>query len=190
MDKYIAFDVETPNSHNNRMSAIGISVIENKKITEKFFSLVNPETYFSAFNIELTGITPQAVENSPTFPELWKKIKPLMTGGILVAHNAAFDMKVLATCLRDYGIATDRYKKYACTVQLGRKCYPELPNHKLNTMCDHLNIKLNHHQADSDSIACGKLLIEYMKTDIEINNFIRTYDFEELRTVSNSKRTK
>ncbi len=183
MEKYIAFDVETPNARNSRMSAIGIAVIENKKITNKFFSLINPETYFSSFNIELTGITPQSVKTAPTFPELWKKIEPLMTGGILIAHNAAFDMKVLGTCLNDYGITTDRYKKYACTVQLGRKCFPELPNHKLNTMCDHLNINLDHHKADSDSIACAKLLIEYMKSDIDINKFIRTYDFEELKTV-------
>ena len=53
----------------------------------------------------------------------------------------------------------------------------------LNTMCGHLNIKLDHHKADSDSIACGKLLIEYMRSDIDISKFIRTYDFEELRTV-------
>ena len=33
--RYIAFDVETPNHLNNRMSAIGISVIENGKIIEK-----------------------------------------------------------------------------------------------------------------------------------------------------------
>ena len=131
MDKYIAFDVETPNARSNRMSAIGIAVIENKKITEKFFSLVNPETYFSSFNTALTGITPQSVKTAPTFPKLWKKIEPLMTGGILIAHNAAFDMRVPATGLKDYGITTERYKKYACTVQLGRKCYPNLPDHKL-----------------------------------------------------------
>ena len=39
MPRYIAFDVETPNRYNNRMSAIGISVIEDNQITQNYFSL-------------------------------------------------------------------------------------------------------------------------------------------------------
>ena len=53
---YIAFDVETPNSANDRMSAIGLTLIYNGKITDRFYTLINPETYFSPFNSELTGI--------------------------------------------------------------------------------------------------------------------------------------
>lgn len=34
LNRYIAFDVETPNRFNNRMSAIGISVIENDQIVK------------------------------------------------------------------------------------------------------------------------------------------------------------
>ena len=34
MPKYIVFDVETPNRYNNRMSAIGISIVENGKIVK------------------------------------------------------------------------------------------------------------------------------------------------------------
>ena len=41
MYRYVAFDVETPNRYNSRMSAIGISVIEDGLITEEFFSYVN-----------------------------------------------------------------------------------------------------------------------------------------------------
>ena len=43
MSRYIVFDVETPNRWNNRMSAIGISVIENGAIVREFYSLVQPE---------------------------------------------------------------------------------------------------------------------------------------------------
>ena len=32
MSRYIAFDVETPNSRNDRMSALGLSVIEDGRI--------------------------------------------------------------------------------------------------------------------------------------------------------------
>ena len=46
---YIVFDVETPNSANNRMSAIGISAIKDNKIVANYFSLVDPETHFDSF---------------------------------------------------------------------------------------------------------------------------------------------
>lgn len=187
MSKYIAFDVETPNAQNNRISSIAITVLENGKIDNMIYTYVNPETYFNTFNIRLTKITPQAVKSSPTFPQVWNRIEPLMNSGILVAHNAVFDMKVLAKCLHDYGIKSERYREFMCTVQMGRKCFPELDNHKLDTMCEHLNIKLDHHQADSDSKACAKLLLAYMKKGLDVDKFIRTYDLWEQKTVKAKK---
>ena len=53
MPRFIAFDFETPNHNNDRISAIGISVIEDGTIVDSYFSLVNPETNFDTFNIEL-----------------------------------------------------------------------------------------------------------------------------------------
>ena len=43
MSRFIVFDVETPNRLNHRMSAIGITVIEDGAITENFYSLVDPK---------------------------------------------------------------------------------------------------------------------------------------------------
>lgn len=37
MGRFIVFDVETPNRMSNRMSAIGITVIEDRKITDEFY---------------------------------------------------------------------------------------------------------------------------------------------------------
>ena len=53
--RFVVFDVETPNRWNNRMSAIGISVIEDGRIIDEFFSYVNPETDFDWFNIRSNG---------------------------------------------------------------------------------------------------------------------------------------
>ena len=102
--RYIAFDVETPNHYNTRMSAIGISVIEDGQIVDNFYSLVDPEQPFDWFNSMLTGINEETVFNAPSFPEVWKQIEPIMSSGILVAHNASFDMRVLRKCLESYEI--------------------------------------------------------------------------------------
>ena len=76
---YIVFDVETPNSANNRMSAIGISAIKDNKIVANYFSLVDPETHFDYFNTQLTGIDSEKVKDAPNFAELWKKIMLSLT---------------------------------------------------------------------------------------------------------------
>lgn len=175
-DRYIAFDVETPNYANNRMSAIGISVIDHGTIVDDYYTLVNPETHFDYFNVQLTGITPQMVEDKPTFGELWADIEPFLSSGVLVAHNAPFDMRVLAQCLEAYGIDWQKSAHYACTCKMGRACYPELANHKLNTMCAYLDITLDHHQASSDSHACAELLLDYMRHNLNIRRYVRQYD--------------
>ena len=176
MYNYVVFDVETPNRANNRMSAIGISLIENGKITKEFYSLINPETSFDYFNTRLTGIDEDMVAFSPSFEEIWKEIEPLMSSGILVAHNAPFDMGVLKRCLNDYEIEWKPYVHYLCTVQVGRKFLPDM-KHRLNDMCDYYNIELEHHHAGSDAHACAEILLNYAKDGAELKNFIRTYKF-------------
>ena len=174
MARYIAFDVETPNRLNHRMSAIGIAVAEDGKIVEEFYSLVDPETDFEPFNTWLTGISEESVKDAPTFPELWPRIEGLMSGGVLVAHNAAFDLGVLRRCLDDYDIAWKKSVPYLCTVQMGRRLLPGM-SHKLNDLCDYYGIALDHHQADSDSRACAEILLRYMQSGADVNAFIRTY---------------
>ena len=126
MERYIAFDVETPNKENTRMSAIGITVIEDGRIADSFFSFVNPEQPFDSFNVELTGINEDTVADAPTFPELWNKIQPLMKSGMLVAHNAKFDLGVLKECLHAYGIEWQPKAQAICTVLIGRDILPDI----------------------------------------------------------------
>ena len=183
--RYIVFDVETPNSHNDRMSAIGITVIEGDAIVDSFYSLVNPETHFDDFNIKLTNIMPDMVADKPNFRELWQQIEPMMNSGLLVAHNARFDMSVLAKCLLAYAIQWHPYAYYTCTCEMGRACYPELDHHKLNTLCEYLNIELDHHDAGSDSAAAAMLLLDYMNHGMNVDEFIYNYDFQ--RPLAKSK---
>lgn len=107
----------------------------------------------TAFNIQLTGIAPEMVVDKPTFPELWGKIQSIMGSGLLIVHNAPFDMGVLAQCLNDYNIEWQPFTYYACTCVMGRACYPNLKDHKLNTLCEYLQLDPDHQNAASDSRA-------------------------------------
>lgn len=185
--RYIACDVETPNYANNRISAIGVTVVERGEVVEQHDWLVNPEAQFAPFNVALTGITPEMVADKLTFPQLWQELEPLFNSGLLVAHNAPFDLSVLAKCLRDYGIVWRPSVHYACTCQMSRCLLPQLPNHKLNTLCDYLGLELDHHRAGSDSLACGEILLHHLRSGADMRPFIRTYDLLQIRAAGKAR---
>jgi DNA polymerase III epsilon subunit-like protein len=171
-ERYIVFDVETPNSRDDRMSAIGVTVVEGGEIVQEIGSLIDPEAWFDPFNIALTGITPGMARRAPHHLKIcglyWSRSSPMEA---CIAHNAPFDMGVLAKCLRAYGICGRQTADYACTVRMGRRCYPYLENHRLSTLCAHLDIELAHHRAESDSRACAELLLDYLGHGLDIKRF-------------------
>lgn len=174
MEKFIVFDVETPNFRNDRMSAIGVSVVEDGRVTWEYDTLINPETHFDRFNIDLTGITPEAAARAPAFPEVWETLRPVFESGILAAHNATFDMGVLRACLAHYGIPWRKYAPYVCTCRMARRCYG-LPHNRLNNLCDYLGIELDHHKAGSDARAAALLLIDELERGMNYMDFRKFY---------------
>lgn len=188
-ERFVVFDVETPNRLSDRISAIGIAVVQQGKVLERLETLVNPESYFEPMNIRITGITPEMVEDAPTFDVLWPQIRPLMESGLLVAHNAPFDMGVLYRCLRGYGFGWGPVVPYACTCQMARRCFSHLPNHRLDTLCRYLGIELNHHQAGSDSLACAQVLLRCLQGGMELERFVRSYDMVDGCTVKTDVRS-
>lgn len=71
VERYIVFDVETPNRANDRISAIGVAVVEGQSVVHEYYTLINPETHFDAYNTRLTGISPENVADKPNFAEVW-----------------------------------------------------------------------------------------------------------------------
>ena len=187
--KFLVFDTETPNCRNDRISQIGLCVVENGRAGAPESYLVDPECDFDAFNVMLTGITPEMCAQEPCFAALWtKQIKKLFSGVTLVAHNAPFDMAVLAKCLAAYGIEWQERAAYVDTVLLARRAFPALPNHKLDTLAAHLGLELRHHDAGSDALACAAVLLESERRGLEIGRFVRTYDFASRRTLKEAAR--
>ncbi len=166
---FLAFDVETPNHHNDMISQIGCAESRPTPTgpsTDYFAYLINPECGFDHFNIELTGITPADVRRQPIFPQLWEsKLKSRFESNILVAHNARFDLEVLHKVMQHYGLEepNDGFL-FIDTLEVARACYPQLPNHKLDTVSTYLNVNLErHHDASYDAAACFGILSESMK---------------------------
>lgn len=177
-DKFLVFDVETPNAANDRICSIGISLIENNEIIHSQNIYINPECGFDLMNIRIHGINERTVLHSRIFPVVWDDIHHLFRDRVVIAHNACFDLSVLSKTLAAYGV-DERTVYYIDTVQAARNIYPHLPNHKLNTLCSYLGIQLNHHDSGSDSRATAELFLNMCLHGMKIDNYVRPYQLSK-----------
>ncbi len=158
ISNYIVVDVETPNSKNDSICSIAIVVVNENIIVKEEYYLVNPECSFDYFNVNLHGISKSMVLDKPTFPEIWEEINEYFTNGIVVAHNAAFDLSVVAKTLTRYSIEVPEFF-YLCTFKLAKNEFEQFEKHNLKYLCDILKIELtDHHNALSDAQACQNIL--------------------------------
>jgi DNA polymerase-3 subunit epsilon len=157
---FYAIDFETASYDKHSACSLALVKVENSKIVDEYYTLIQPETPFFWKNTQIHGIRKEDVADAPKFPEVWKQIQAcFQPSRLIVAHNAGFDCGVLAGCLAYYGLEQPSYLSL-CTVKTSRKLFPELPNHKLNTVCENLDIQLNnHHDALEDSRACAEILL-------------------------------
>lgn len=160
---FTAIDFETATSLPTSICSMGICVVEDNKVVERRGIYIRPVPFeFKEYNIKIHGITPDMVEDMPTFAECWDIIKPYIDGRTIIAHNAMFDVGALCASLNASGIPYPSFD-YVCTVKLSQQAYPELPSHKLNNLCDALGVSFNHHQAYDDAYACAEVMISILE---------------------------
>lgn len=164
-ETYVVFDVETTGLSAVYDTIIELAAVKVKEgtIIDRFESFANPYHALSATTIELTGITDDMVKDAPDIADVLKKFQAWIADDILVAHNAAFDMGFLNVGLQKLGMEKAP-NPVIDTLELGRFLYPELKNHRLNTLCKKFDINLTqHHRAIYDAEATGYLLIKMLK---------------------------
>lgn len=157
-------DFETANKNNQSACSVGIVVFQDGELIHEAVHLIKPHRlygYFDPFNISIHGITPEMVEDAPDFETVAQELIPWMDDAILAAHNAPFDMGVLRSLIDLYLIDFPDVLVLD-TVEVARRCYPRLENHKLNTVCGALEIPLNHHDALSDARGAALLVLNAM----------------------------
>ncbi|UII57447.1 PolC-type DNA polymerase III [Cytobacillus spongiae] len=168
-DTYVVFDVETTG-----LSAVYDTIIElaavkihDGEIIDRFEAFANPHHPLSATTIELTGITDDMVRNAPDIDVVLKQFHVWAEDSIFVAHNASFDMGFLNIGYKKMGY--DKAKNPVIdTLELARFLYPEMKNHRLNTLAKKFDIELTqHHRAIYDAEATGYLLLKMLKDSME-----------------------
>ena len=159
---FVALDVETANQARSSICSIGLVKFIDGVEVDSFYSLINPEEYFSNDNVKVHGIKEEEVADSPKFPEIRSSLINFIGGLPVVAHNASFDFSVLKHVYEKYEIDFDKVE-YFCTYRLSQIIIKDSGNYDLKTLSSYFKISLDHHHALSDARACGLILVELMK---------------------------
>ena len=162
MKDFAAIDFETANNERSSVCSVGIVVVRDGKIVDKFYSLIKPEPeYYNYWCSQVHGLTAEDTENAPIFPDIWAQIEPMIEGLPLVAHNKAFDESCLKAAFRVYQMEYPNYE-FHCTCIVSRKVWPE-GAHNLDIIAARCGYDLeNHHHALADAEACAAIALHIL----------------------------
>ena len=163
MKDFAAIDFETANAERSSVCSVGVVIVRNGQIVDRFYSLIYPKPeYFCYWNTRVHGLVMEDVEDAPDFPEVWAKIEPLIEGLPLVAHNCAFDRSCLRAVFALHHMEYPEYE-FLCTYRAAQRARLPLPNSKLDTVAEYCGFSLrNHHHALADAEACAAIALKLL----------------------------
>lgn len=158
--RIFGLDVETTGLDRaaNEIIEIGICSYDaqDRSISPVYQSYVKPHQEIKPFITSLTGITEEDVKDAKGIDEVLEEVLPLIRGGLLVMHNADFDLGFLKKFageqfLKDNDIAAfDTLKLSKNMIQSSR--------YSLEYLVDSLGLgHENHHRAADDAVMCIRL---------------------------------
>lgn len=186
---YAILDIETTGGKFNEegITEIAIYKFDGHEIIDQFISLVNPQIPIQEFVVKLTGINNKMLRNAPKFFEVAKRIVEITKDCILVAHNAAFDYRILRTEFTRLGYNYDR--NTLCTVELSQQLILEQPSYSLGKLTKSLGIPMSdRHRASGDALATIQLFKLLLEKDTEksiiqksIKHFDKKFEKQKLK---------
>ncbi len=162
MENFCAIDFETANGRRCSVCSVGIVVVRNGEVVDRFYSLIKPTpNYYTYWTTEIHGLTLQDTAHAPTFPEVWRQIAPRIEGLPLVAHNRPFDESCLKAVFAEYGMDYPGYE-FHCTLAASRSTL-DLPSHQLHLVAEACGFNLeHHHDALADAEACAAIALKLL----------------------------
>ena len=171
----------------DRPTEIGITVIENNVITEKFQTLINPGIKIPEEIVNLTGITDAMVADAPTPGEVMVEARRFIKNRPLMAHNASFDKRFLETEMDLVDRKIDN--PWICTLLLARRLILDSVNHKLPTLAQQFQIPATGaHRALADTITTAQLWTKTLLPMIIEMSGIQSPDLTLINKLSKKKK--
>ena len=158
---YTVFDTETTGldpAGGDEIIQIGATRLVNGKVLkgESFEQLINPQRSIPAAGIPIHGITPEMVTGKPTIDVVLPAFQAFARDTVLVAHNAAFDMRFLQLKEAATGIRFDQ--PVLDTLLLSAVVHPAQESHKLEAIAERFDITvIGRHTALGDAMVTAEV---------------------------------
>ncbi len=158
---FTAIDFETANSSSASACSVGMVKVRDGQVVDTANWFIRPplgHDHFSEWNTRIHGIMAPDVEDALLWSEQLPDLVAFADGDHLVAHNASFDMGVIAGACQASFIDTPSFS-YLCSLQVARRTY-SLESYRLPVAAMAAGFEdFAHHNALADSEACAAIVV-------------------------------
>jgi DNA polymerase-3 subunit epsilon len=161
---YTVFDTETTGldpSQGDEIIQIGALRIVNGRLLhqESFEQLVDPHTMLKPDSVKIHGITQEMVEGQPGIAQVLPQFNRFCADTVLVAHNAAFDMRFLQMKEASTGVRFDQ--PVLDTLLLSAVVHPNQEEHSLEVIAERFGVTIiGRHTALGDAIVTAEIFLK------------------------------
>jgi DNA polymerase III subunit epsilon len=161
---YTVFDTETTGlnpSEGDEIIQVGAARIVNQKLLrqECFEQLVNPLRHIPAASIPIHGIRPEMVIGQPSIDKVLPAFHAFAQDTVLVAHNAAFDMRFLQLKEQQTGVVFQQ--PVLDTLLLSAVIHPNQDSHRLEAIAERFNVTIvGRHTALGDAMVTAEVFLK------------------------------
>ncbi|MGH8674041.1 MAG: exonuclease domain-containing protein [Burkholderiales bacterium] len=163
---YTVFDTETTGvepSAGDEIISIGAVRLVNRRLlrNEVFEQLVNPHRPLNPESARVHGIDAAALAGQPPIGEVLPAFHRFCEDTVLVAHNAAFDMRFLELKQASTGL---RFAQPVLdTLLLSAVAHPSLDDHRLEAIAERLGVDvIGRHTALGDALLTGEIFLKLL----------------------------
>lgn len=161
---FAVIDFETtglfPGGHDRVIEVAIVHTDASGRVTGQWETLINPGRDLGRQDIH--RIRAADILDAPSFDEIAAEFLDLLSGRVIVAHNASFDTRFLIAELKRIGYEPDLAVRALCTMQLAREFLPG-SGRSLADCCAAYDIELvDAHRASVDALATARLLEAYI----------------------------
>lgn len=164
---FVVFDTETtglqPSQGDQIVSIAGVRIVNGRILSgESFNRIVNPGRPIPAESIRYHGITDEMVKDKPPADVVLPQFRTYVADAVLVAHNAAFDLKFLRMREKKMGIKFD--SPVLDTMILSNFLDGPEAGHSLDDICERYGIEItDRHTALGDAMVTAAVLLRQIE---------------------------
>ncbi len=161
---YTVFDTETtglnPAGGDEIIQIGAVRIVNGKVLTQEFFDqLVDPRRIIPPAGIPIHGITPDMVKGQPNINEVLPAFHSFCEDTVLVAHNAAFDMRCLQVKEKQTGVRFDH--PVLDTLLLSALVHENQDSHRLEAIAERFGLTIiGRHTAIGDAMVTAEILVK------------------------------